>query len=102
MKLFAIICLVPLCFLLNLQLPVVARATDAPIATEQAAAAIAEAAFLKHTKHRIKDYSVHAGKHTSTEWLFFIDGEKTFLRPGYQWIVTVNRKTGGAEVTDGL
>ena len=102
MKLLAILRRATLCLLLNLQIDVVARAIDAPIASEQAAAAIAEAAFLKHTKHEIKDYSIHAGKHTDTEWLFYITGEKTFLRPGYHWFVTVNKKTGDTKVEDGL
>ena len=66
------------------------------------ASAIAEAAFLKHTKHAIGDYSVHPGKHTPTEWHFLVSGEKSCLRPGNHWDVSVNRATGGTTIVDGL
>jgi hypothetical protein len=77
-------------------------AATAPVESEQAAAAIAKAAFLKHTKHSILDYSVQPGRHTSTEWHFLVNGEKSFLRPGNHWEVAVNRTTGGTKIIDGL
>jgi hypothetical protein len=94
-----IACLLTLCLLLGFQS---SHAANVPVTSEQSAAAIAEAAFLKHTKHKITDYSVHPGKHTPTEWHFFVAGEKTFLRPGNHWDVAVNRTTGNAQIVDGL
>jgi hypothetical protein len=90
-----------LCLLLGLQCCGPATAIATPVTTEHSAAAIAEAAFLKDTKHEITDYSVHAGKHTRTEWYFFIDGEGEFLRPGYHWIVIVDRETGNTKILYG-
>jgi hypothetical protein len=94
--------LVMLCLLLGLQCSNAATAIAEPVTNERSAAAIAEAAFLKDTKHEITDYSLHPGKHTRTEWYFFIDGEGKFLRPGNHWIVSVDRKTGSTKIVYGL
>jgi hypothetical protein len=78
------------------------NATDLPARTEKEAAAIAEAAFLEHTKHTITDYSIHPGPHAPKVWNFVFMGEKSFLAPGNNWGVVVDRKTGATEVTDGM
>jgi len=93
---------IALCLLLGFLCGEMPTAVGAPVATERSAAAIAEAAFLHDTEHKVTDYSVHPGKHTDIEWYFFIEGEKEFLWPGNHWIVAVNRKTGEAKVQPGL
>jgi hypothetical protein len=79
-----------------------ATALAEPVTSELSASEIAVAAFLKDTKGEITDYDLRPGKHTGSEWCFFIDGKGKFLRPGNHWIVTVNRNTGGAHITYGL
>jgi hypothetical protein len=69
---------------------------------EQTAKTIATEAFLKDTKHAITEYSVRPCKHSSTEWCFFFQGEKQFFRPGFHWLVTINRATGEVRVDEGL
>jgi hypothetical protein len=91
--------LLTLCLLLGFQ---PSYATTVPVTSEESAAAIADAAFQKHTKHKITDYSVHPGKHTRTDWHFFVIGEKSFLRPGNHWDIAVNRTTGDTKIVDGL
>jgi hypothetical protein len=73
-----------------------------PVTTEKEAEAIAEAAFLKHTKHAITDYSVRPGPHSPKEWRFFFMGEKSFAIPGNHWDVAVDRSTGAITIQDGL
>ena len=77
-------------------------AANAPIRTEKEAQAIAEQAFLENTHHKIKEYSIHPGRHTSKLWIFVFMGEKQFLAPGNNWGVTVNRSTGATEFTEGM
>jgi hypothetical protein len=78
------------------------NAADTPVRTEKEAAAIAEAAFLKHTKHTITEYSIHPTPHTPKEWHFVIMGEKQFVAIGNDWVVIVNRQTGATEITKGM
>jgi hypothetical protein len=72
------------------------------VENEQTAKTIATEAFLKNTKHEITEYSVRPCKHSSTEWCFFFQGEKQFFRPGFHWLVTINRATGDVRVDEGL
>lgn len=77
-------------------------AANAPVQTEKEAQAIAEKVFLENTKHKINEYSIHPGRHTSKLWIFVFMGEKQFLAPGNNWGVTVDRSTGAAEFTEGM
>jgi hypothetical protein len=75
-----------------------------PIVRECAAAAIAEATFLNYTKHKVAQYSVYPMQHTSTHWSFMIQGwvdEPKQPLPGYNWMVTVEKATGKADLTPG-
>jgi len=77
-------------------------AADSPVRTAKEARAIAEKVFLENTKHQIKEYSIHPGRHTATLWVFVFMGEKQFLAPGNNWGVTVDRSTGATEFTEGM
>ena len=76
--------------------------TSTRVENEQTAKASATEVFLKKTKHEITEYSVRPCKHSSTEWCFFFQGEKQFFRPGFHWLVTINRATGDVRVDEGL
>ena len=79
-----------------------ARLRQPPLTGEHGAAAIAEAAFLEHTHHEITDYSMSAIEHSNTEWHFFIRGEKSFMRLGNDWLITVNKQSGAVQIDDGM
>ena len=82
----------------NGQLP----ARPKPIADECAAAAVAEHAFLEHTKHLEPKYSIWPMDHTKSEWHFMIMGQKNGAPgPGEHWMITVSRTTGKTEIIDG-
>ncbi len=75
-----------------------------PITSECAAAAVAEAAFLENTKHKVAHYSVYPMQHSPTHWYFMIEGllgKRKMPAPGYQWMVAVERATAKTEVTPG-
>jgi hypothetical protein len=77
------------------------RVESAPVTDEHEAAITAEQAFLTFTDHKVPTYSVHLRKHTADSWLFLIQGEGDFARPGYQWFVSVDNRSGKAEVAQG-
>jgi len=69
--------------------------------TERAASVTAETAFAKGTEHRITHYILRPGEHTSSKWYFHVTGTEEFALPGNNWIVTVDKKTGRAELIGG-
>jgi hypothetical protein len=74
----------------------------APTIGEEQAAKIAEDSFLKVTQHRVTEYLKHVCRtHKAAESCFLFEGEGRFSRPGQDWIVIVNRKTGKTEVLFG-
>jgi hypothetical protein len=62
---------------------------------------IAEKAFLNYTSRKVKTYSIKQNMDGKAEWEFYIQGTKTFARPGYYWIVKVNPESGVATVIGG-
>jgi len=72
---------IALCFLPGFLCGEMPTAVGAPVATERSAAAIAEAAFLHDTEHKVTDYSVHPGKHTDIEWYFLLRARRNFWSP---------------------
>jgi hypothetical protein len=101
MKRTFILRIAAVCLLLVLQCGQGQIVERTPVATEHAAAAIAETAFLKATNHKITNYSVHARQHTAERWYFQIEGEGAFARPGYHWTVSVDHATGKTEILSG-
>jgi len=72
------------------------------VASECAAAAIAEAKFLEFTKHQVRNYRIFPMEHSAAKWSFMIQGLKNKLPDvGYHWMVTVDRATAKAELTPG-
>lgn len=69
--------------------------------TEKQAVVAAEAAFIKETEGSVKQYSVTLSSETPAEWLYLIEGQSAFARPGYHWIVRVDKQTLNAEVSSG-
>jgi hypothetical protein len=68
---------------------------------ESTASMIAEKAFLDKTKHEITHYSIQPLRHTDAEWRFLFQGTEEFARPGYHWLVTVDKTTGKTSVQSG-
>ena len=82
----------------------IAHAHDQPIAaidSELAARKTAETAFLEATDHAIKKYNIHSLKHTAALWRFSVVGADEFERPGYDWLVYVDKVSGKTEVLTG-
>jgi hypothetical protein len=72
------------------------------VMSDDEAARIAEAAFLDATKHRVTDYSKHKCRaQRSDERCFIFSGEGKFDRPGQDWAVLVDVRTGKVEVLPG-
>ena len=69
--------------------------------TAERAHALAEEAFLKYTERKITAYSIKDVSDGGTEWEFFVQGTKQFARPGYHWLVKVDRESGAASVEAG-
>lgn len=65
---------------------------------EKDARVIAEDYFLKMTDRRIETYSIASGKKEIDYWVFFFEGTGEFDKPGYHWIVKVNKQTGKPEI----
>ena len=73
-----------------------------PITSECTAAAIAENAFLRETRHQISQYVIVSMRHTDTQWKFVIErGDGTHPPDGDQWMVFVDRSTGKVELIAG-
>jgi hypothetical protein len=55
---------------------------------------------LDKTGHVITQYSVERAKASDEDntWVFFIEGQGKFERPGYHWIVKIDKKTGVAKL----
>ena len=68
---------------------------------EGAAKKVAEESFITDTGGKITDYSIHALQHTPAQWRFLVEGKGQFARPGYNWLVTVDRQTGKPKVQAG-
>jgi hypothetical protein len=68
---------------------------------EGVAEKMAEKAFLDETKHGIAKYSIQPLKHTSERWRFVVKGSGEFARPGYHWLVEIDKITGKSTVTSG-
>ena len=62
---------------------------------------IAEDYFLKMTDRKVKKYSIKSAQQEKTNWVYFIKGEEGFARPGYHWIVKVNKFNGKPEILEG-
>ena len=78
--------------------------TTVPITQECVAAAVAQVRFLEYTEHKVSQYSIYPMRHTSTHWYFMFQGwvdQPNRPLPGYHWMVTVDRETGGTELTPG-
>ncbi len=75
----------------------------APITRECVAAAIAEEAFLKVTRHKIERYMVFSHRSTGPRWRIVIEeGDQTHPGPdGSHWFVYVDRASGAVEVVEG-
>jgi hypothetical protein len=67
----------------------------------KAAELIAVQSFKRETKGQIEKYRVKALPRSGSEWQFEIEGLAEFARPGYHWLVRVDRKTGHATVVGG-
>jgi len=82
-----------------------AGAVSFPIATECAAAAVAETAFLEETRHRYTTYMITAiaAEHTPSTWTFLIvlGDKENPPPPGGHYLISVDRATGKTEVTPG-
>jgi len=68
------------------------------VSDEKDARAIAEDYFLEKTHRKIETYSITSGKQEIDYWAFFFEGTGEFERPGYHWIVKVNKQTGKPEI----
>ncbi len=71
------------------------------IYNEKEARKIAEDYFLIKTDRKIDKYSVTPEKQENDYWIFFFQGKEEFARPGYHWIVKVNKFTGKPEILEG-
>jgi len=85
-----------------------APAPDSPpskvvrISTEKQARKLAETAFLISTKKQISEYEITCfEKENKNQWKFAVLGSGKFLRPGYNWIVTVEKASGKTKVIGG-
>jgi hypothetical protein len=72
------------------------------VASECAAAAIAEIEFLKFTKNEVTSYRIFLMEQSNAHWSFMVQGVKNGLPDvGYHWMVTVDKATGNAELIPG-
>jgi hypothetical protein len=78
-----------------------AQHTSSVPLSEAAAEKLATSAFLANTHQQIPDYSIRVTKETPGQWQFLIEGKGNFARPGYQWLVMVDKTTGKATVEAG-
>jgi hypothetical protein len=65
------------------------------------AAEIASKAFKKTTRVDIKKVSVTIGEEAEEYWVFLFMGKEDYARPGFHWLVKVNKATGKADVIPG-
>lgn len=72
-----------------------------PVTSEQAQV-LAEKAFVRATEGTVTKYTVTSFGDTSTHWGFVVEGTDEFARPGYAWIVNIDRTNGAAEITSGM
>lgn len=79
-----------------------AEGTSSQVAvTEVTAKKSAEQAFLQITNHEVTKYSIRPLQHTDARWRFLVEGTKEFARPGYHWIVEVDKASGATSVQSG-
>jgi hypothetical protein len=72
-----------------------------PIVSEKAAHQIAEKAFLDATMSQVTTYSIQPLGHTLAKWRFVIQGTGDFSRPGYHWLVEIDKATGHSTIKSG-
>jgi hypothetical protein len=70
-------------------------------AAANAAQAQAETAFRNATDGRIRTYTISLAEESPAAWRFFIEGTGDFDRPGYHWVVTIDKTTREASVHSG-
>ena len=61
----------------------------------------AEHAFKVHTNNQVGKYTLSTPKDEGRYWSVFVKGTDEFARPGYHWIVKIDKATGHAQVTPG-
>lgn len=71
---------------------------------EEEAKKIAEKFFLKKNGKKVTKYSIEVltdDEQDKNYWYFFFDGKEEFARPGYYWIIKVNKTNGKTEIRYG-
>lgn len=61
----------------------------------------AEQAFKTHTENRISKYSVSTPTDEGKYWSVFVRGTGEFARPGYHWLVKIDKNSGRTQVIQG-
>jgi hypothetical protein len=84
--------------------PVASNDQDASTSsiTMEKARQLAESAFLDYTSHEVTKYSIRPSVSTNErEWIFFVQGKDEFARPGFHWLVYVNKQSGATSIDPG-
>jgi hypothetical protein len=76
-------------------------AASSGVVGKESARALAEQAFLEATAHRVPRYAMELSGGDERDWLFMARGTGEYARPGFHWLVRVNKQTGVTQVIPG-
>src|SRR5260221_6421325 len=74
------------------------REASTGVVTEGKASQLAEKAFLDATSHQVSKYAIRPSPSNEREWLFRVQGMDEFARPGYHWLVQLDKNTRGTKI----
>jgi hypothetical protein len=75
--------------------------SKAPRVSAQTIQKQAEQAFKAHTENRVGKYSLSTPKDEGQHWSVLVKGTDEFARPGYHWIVKIDKSSGRTQVIPG-